>query len=681
MSHITLNQKKSTSSSSLKNEASSDRIQSKKKSYFYSSYFPLFHSKLQNKKEQSLAKLNREYKDQATQCGLVEFRLNVSLASHLNMATNSVFLPFQIKRFNRDKFKLSGETRLSLREIGVQTYADTKKSSFQLYDLDPSSKTLGERTLEDLVYNYSLQINTLSNKLSLQLAFVNTLYHLSEDSVLYLNKYLVNSGPKYAEYVASLSRLGGDKLKTLDNVLVKLIRQYDLSKARNLGLPDVGLEQKSSLVDFTKTDIHSIDLKKLIKMAEMKRKGVRFETSEEKRRLALERFKRIVRIVIINREWIKVLNSEKKEERDKLLLEYDKLENASDFMNGKKLQILFNREEFKAQKNLTALINDTHRRILAKDAANRTAEDIQNLLSLINSVPRLNSFPRHVLNHIAKIIKLIVYEKGRELVREGHLSIGFYYILNGSCDVLSMGNDGLLKIDELQTGDTFGDSSFQAGITPYTVITNQRTEMLMVEPNDIENYLDKLRLLEKNFTKEFISNWWPVKYWNWSEENFEKFSQFCEFLRFNCGELIADNSYQPIEKINFIYSGTVEMIRMINVEEIKGMVKQARSCDSVKEAKKATRKIGKKFVRVCFLKKYNYFGFESSQNVNMWFRAYEDDVSVIQITKDKFLSIHKHSSFFLSQLIQDYRLALPLQDQVFHLYEQKLKNEKLINKI
>lgn len=670
--HLNLNNKKSSHSTN-----SVDKNENKKKSYFYSSYFPIFHSKLQNKKEQGL--LNREYKEQSIQCSLVEFRLNVSLASHLNMATNSVFLPFQIKRFNRNKYSISSETKLSIREIGVQTYADTKASGFQVYDLDLTSKTLAEKTLEDLIYSYSIQINSLNNKHYLQIAFVKTLYHLSDESVLFLNKYLSNSGSKFAEYAASLSRLDSEKLRTFDNVLVKMIKQYNLSQIRSLSVPN---QPKLSPIDFTKADIHSIDLKKLIKMAEMKRKGVRFETSEEKRRLALERFKRIVRIVIINREWIKVLNSEKKEERDKLLLEYDKLENSSDFLNGKKLQILFNKEEFRAQKNLTALINDTHRRILAKDASNRTFQDIENLLSLINSVPRLNTFPRHVTHHIAKIIKLIVYEKGRELVREGHVSIGFYYILNGSCDVLSMGNDGLLKIDELQTGDTFGDSSFQAGTTPYTVITNQRTEMLMVEPNDIDNYLDKLRLLEKNFIKEFISNWWPVKYWNWTDQNFDLFSQSSEFMRFGAGELIADNSYQPVEKIYFVFSGVVELVRMISVEKksVNGGVRQAKSCDSIRENVKE-KKIARKFVRVCLLKKYNYFGFESSQNVNMWFRAYEDDVSVIQISKDKFLSIHKHSSFFLSQLIQDYRLALPLQDQVFHLYKQKLKNEQLINKI
>lgn len=664
MSHLSVNTRNSTTKSMV----SLDKNQGKKISYFYSNYFPLL-----SKKDQEITKQSREFKDQSIQCNLVEFRLHVSLASRLQMASNCVFLPFQIRRFSRDNYA-------SLREIGVQTYAEIKANArFQVYDLDSSNKTLAEKSLEDIIVMHSNKTNSLNNnKQSHQVVFLNTVKQLSDDSVLFLSNYLAKCGVKFGDYAANLSRLSGEKLKTFDNVLVKLIKQYNMSKVRTLALP--GLQHKSSQIDFTKTDINSIDLNKLIKMAEIKRKGVRFETSEEKRRLALERFKRIVRIVIINREWIKVLNSEKKEERDKLLIEYDKLENASDFLNGKKLQILFNKEEFRAQKNLTALINDTHRRILAKDAANRTFQDIQNLLSLVNSVPRLNAFPRHVTNHIAQIIKLIVYEKGRELVREGHLSISFYYILNGSCDVLSMGNDGLLKIDELQTGDTFGDSAFQAGITPHTVITNQRTEMLMVEPNDIHNYLNKLRLVEKNLIKEFISSWWPVNYWNWNQQCFEKFSQFCEFLRFGLGELIADNSYQPMEKIYFIYSGTVEMIRMISVEKRKGVVKQARSCDSLKEASRE-KSIGKKFVRVCLMKKYNYFGFESSQNVNMWFRALEDDVSVIQITKDKFLSIHKHSNFFLSQLIQDYKLAMPLHDQVFSLYKQKLKNEQLINKI
>ncbi|CAF1031874.1 unnamed protein product [Brachionus calyciflorus] len=674
----------------------------KKGSFFYSNYLPLFQSKLQNKKESN--NLTKEYKDQSIQCILVDFRLNLNIACHVKLASNSVFLPFQIKRFNQDRNKLNYNSpnlkrsiktdpkqlndlnTLAYREIGVQTYADVKNSSYLIYDLDSGNKTPMEKTLEDLIYNYSIQVNSLNNKKNLIVKFINTLELLSEDSIIYLNKYLGNSGNKFSNYVESLCRLNNEKLKIFDNILVKLIKQYNLSKARNnsLEIPGFELEKKSSLIDFTKNDIHSIDLKKLIKMSEMKRKGVRFETSEEKRRLALERFKRAVRIVIINREWIKVLNSDKKEEREKLLIEYDKIENSSEFMNGKKLQILFNKEEFKAQKNLTALINDTHRKILAKEASARANEDIENLLSLIYSIPRLNTFPKHVCNHVAKLIKLIVYEKGREIVREGHTSIGFYYIINGSCDVLSMGNDGLLKIDELQSGDTFGDNSFQNGLTPYTVITNQRTEMLIVEPNEIEAYLDRLRLEEKEYVKDFISNWWPVKYWNWTEENFEKFSQYSDFLRFNSGEIITDNSFQQVEKFYFIFSGKVELIRMINVvKKVSTNAESITSCESLEnESSQRVKKImKKKFLRVCFLEKYNYFGFETSQSVNTWFRAHDDEVCVIRITKESFLSIHKHSSFFLSQLMQDYKLALPSQDQVINLFKQNLKTEKIINKI
>ncbi len=183
-------------------------------------------------------------------------------------------------------------------------------------------------------------------------------------------------------------------------------------------------------------------------------------------------------------------------------------------------------------------------------------------------MPRINSFPKHAWAYVAQQMNLLVFEKGREIVRDGHKAKGYYTIISGSCDVLSSGNSqGLFKVEEFEAGDTFGDNSFSynTGITPHTVITNQLTELLVIEPSEIEVYLDGLRLAEKEQMRQFCSSWKPFRNWNWKKKEFDEFANKAEFLRFNSGEIVHDNSFNQIEKYFFILEGNCFKIRIFEI--------------------------------------------------------------------------------------------------------------------
>ena len=151
--------------------------------------------------------------------------------------------------------------------------------------------------------------------------------------------------------------------------------------------------------------------------------------------------------MIVNKDWLRNANKESntKEEHFKLLSEYNRIENSAEF--NKKIQMLFNKDDYKATCNVNTLINDLQRKILSKDQYKRTPEQLDNLQEILSLIPRLNSLPRHLFTHVAQLLTLIELEKGREIVREGHKAIGFYFITNGSCDVFSVNKDGLLKIN------------------------------------------------------------------------------------------------------------------------------------------------------------------------------------------------------------------------------------------
>ncbi len=220
----------------------------------------------------------------------------------------------------------------------------------------------------------------------------------------------------------------------------------------------------------------------------------------------------------------------------------------------------------------------------------------------------------------------------------------------------------------MSTGDTFGENSFNENnpITPHTIITNRRTELIMVTPSDIETYLSKLHENEKEDITNFINNWWLTKYWNWSEENKSNFVKFSQFLRYSDNEIIIDNSTESLsssssfDKIYFILKGHVQLVRLFHIN------KSNNSSDIQKKLIKKTKQ-EKKLIRVCLFEKDNYFGLADQSSTSSWYLAM-GDTDLIAIDKQKFLSIHKHAYFLFSQLQEDFKLAVPSGDKEINSY-------------
>ena len=228
----------------------------------------------------------------------------------------------------------------------------------------------------------------------------------------------------------------------------------------------------------------------------------------------------------------------------------------------------------------------------------------------------------------------------------------------------------------MSTGDTFGENSFNENnpITPHTIITNRRTELIMVTPSDIETYLSKLHENEKEDITSFVNNWWLTKYWNWSEENKANFVKLAQFLRYSDNEIIIDNSAETssFEKIYFILRGHVQLVRLLHIN--------SNSSDIQKKLIKKSKQ-EKKLIRVCMFEKDNYFGLAQAQsNTSSWYLAM-GDTDLIAIDKQKFLSIHKHAYFLFSQLQEDFKLAVPSADKEINSYLEAFLISQLTSQI
>lgn len=347
--------------------------------------------------ESSINKNEPTFKESSVQCDLIDYKLDLKLASYLKIPKNALFLEADIK-VNRKKLK---------------------HTSTQTYKLETDHFTK-EILIEQILFDLLVENDDLNLNDTNKYALINSLEKLSYKSIAFM-------------------------LNNLNDLhSIKLIQ--DLIKLNNTN--------RLKLLDFSiSNQENNTNLENLIKIAEKSRLGVRFNNlNEEKGKLALNRFKKTVRFLIMNKEWHKNLYKENnlKEEHFKLLSEYNRIENSADL--NKKIQMLFNKDDFKVQRNVNTLITDLQRKILTKEKYKRTPEQLADLEEILSMIPRLNTLPKHLFGHVTQLLTLNVYEKGREIVREGHIALGFYFITNGSCDVFSIGKDGLLKIDELSSG-------------------------------------------------------------------------------------------------------------------------------------------------------------------------------------------------------------------------------------
>lgn len=320
------------------------------------------------------------FTEASIECLIVDYRLDVRTVSYLKIPENACFPLFRIEKFNKKQKQLNAglkktsiclnyENRdiLNVREIESQTYTSIPFLPFELdkklildYDIEVYNKSFIEKCIEDMVFKIFFKEKSEENSFWLG-QFISCLNKLSENSIRFFSVQVCNE-TKFKDFLSSMKivlKLNDEKLRIFDLLIVKS----------------------------TKND-SEVDLEKLIKLAQTKQKDVRFEISKENKKAALDRFKRVSRFIMCNREWVKQFNKKKVEENERVLLE--KYEN--DFLDCKKIGLLFNKEEFRAQKSLNNLINDFHKNILITPSQARTKDQIDSLIELVMNINFIRTF-------------------------------------------------------------------------------------------------------------------------------------------------------------------------------------------------------------------------------------------------------------------------------------------------
>ncbi len=367
----------------------------------------------------------RAKKDACIQSVLLDYRFDVSLASNLSIAQHAIFPSFHIRRFSNNQplqrpkhsstirkssylaslYQNRSSTQIAadFKDIGMQTYTPSVYLNEELhgtmpFDLDEANKTNRERLLENLVFNFSKKYAKY---------VVRVLDELSEAALTFLTKLIQENNIESSTIAQSLLNL--KNFETFNNLLSSISDPSNSAQFHSINflnklikISNSGKRKVKGMVRFEEIESDSINAN-----------AARLDEQDAKRRrLVLDRFRKAVKFVILNRDWFKSSNKDKKDEYEKFFLN-EEFSYAASSLNNKKIQLLFNKNEFKAQKNLTSsLITDLHRQILSKEPGTRDKYQTDFLVNLVCTIPKLSTFPKYVCLHIAQMIKLLAYEKG-----------------------------------------------------------------------------------------------------------------------------------------------------------------------------------------------------------------------------------------------------------------------------
>ncbi|XP_071812943.1 uncharacterized protein [Apostichopus japonicus] len=261
------------------------------------------------------------------------------------------------------------------------------------------------------------------------------------------------------------------------------------------------------------------------------------EKQKQKRAVALERFRRAVRIVKI---CVKLcLWSLLKAAKEKTT--YIPLGHLS---SGGTL--MFDPDYYKAQRQQR--LSDEAKLILQKHPTERTEKELQYVQIALRNIRAFATYPIRMQVKLCRVGWLEEFGPGRAIVRQGHPPTTFYFILYGTLvvSVLNMadGKKTPQAVAYLNRGDSFGELAILNNTRrASTVLTEDDTQLLCISVQDYEDiFMVSGGIKHVNdpdqhafFTSLRFLKHWPINV-------FQNHPNDCLFHFFKAGDLLVKES-------------------------------------------------------------------------------------------------------------------------------------------
>ncbi|KAL9967240.1 hypothetical protein ACROYT_G025424 [Oculina patagonica] len=159
-------------------------------------------------------------------------------------------------------------------------------------------------------------------------------------------------------------------------------------------------------------------------------------------------------------------------------------------------RLSFNVNAFKPHVQSCGFLSACVKKTLRTLSWNRTDEEIEVVLQVVKKLKCFDRYPMYVKRELAKVLYYDMFEKGRVVIKQGHVGISFYFIVSGSVIVERMeedkhtGEQHKQVVGEMSEGDAFGELALLHNIRrTATIICKENSEFLRVDKPDFDEVI------------------------------------------------------------------------------------------------------------------------------------------------------------------------------------------------
>ncbi|ESP00016.1 hypothetical protein LOTGIDRAFT_230973 [Lottia gigantea] len=299
---------------------------------------------------------------------------------------------------------------------------------------------------------------------------------------------------------------------------------------------------------------------------------------------ATKLFKKYASIIIIIHQWFQLLLNNNKCNWEKELKTFVDLavnieENSTPELM-KKSGLSFDKSYFKTNKEIS--LSAEVRKTLTTRPSARNPDMLKQVLLGLQSLHSLGEYPVKTQENICQVAWYQKVPSKKAIIRQGHISENFYFVLSGTAFVKKIvedpgnGDPVSTTVAKLVKGQSFGEVGliFNSKRTA-TVETATEMEMLVIEKSDFYQIFMNMDNPEGEPSHiSFLRQQPLMKYWPIDILREEPSACFLHY--FKRGALVSENG-KTSDWIYFIKSGTCEVIKSLRA--VKPQVKKDKKAD------------------------------------------------------------------------------------------------------
>ncbi|KAI9152535.1 hypothetical protein H9P43_009327 [Blastocladiella emersonii ATCC 22665] len=214
----------------------------------------------------------------------------------------------------------------------------------------------------------------------------------------------------------------------------------------------------------------------------------------------------------------------------------------------------------------TFIISPDIRQTLDKHRSEYTEEDFAMIERLTERMPSFQKYSPEVRRKLCHSLQYEVFGPGRIMVKQGHDPKSFYFILNGNVQVFKYENDVRIDLNDLSSGDSFGELALLKGTKrTASVKCTTRTEFFRIDKDD---FLDVLKNTAEEDIQSKLEFFQAIPFLSdISPANLNRLAELCSKRKLPTNSVIV-RERESLNAICMIRSGSVRILRIVPFRKV-----------------------------------------------------------------------------------------------------------------